>query len=153
MWYNHPIDYLIKDGYLNGNKCLCIFTKLYTNGFIVIAMYVDHLNLVGTPHKIAIAVSYLKKEFEMKDLGRNRFCRDIKVENLPVGILIHQSAYTEKVSKRFGMEKAHSLSTPMAVLSLDIKKDSFHPPDEGQILLDPKMAIYKCNRCSNISHK
>ena len=64
MRYNRLSDYLIKEGYQNNNICQCVFIKSFTNGFVVIAVYVDDLNLVGTPDEITKAASYLRKEFE-----------------------------------------------------------------------------------------
>ena len=32
-------------------------------------------------------------EFEMKDLGKTKFCLGFQLEHLPSGILVHQSAY------------------------------------------------------------
>ena len=37
------------------------------------------------------------------------------------------------------MDKAHPLSYPMAVGSLDVKKDPFHPYEKGEELLGPKV--------------
>ena len=36
------------------------------------------------------------------------------------------------------MDKAHPLSTPMIVRSLDVKKDPFRPYEKGEELLGPK---------------
>ena len=37
------------------------------------------------------------------------------------------------------MDKAHSLSSPMVVCSLDMKNDSFRPCENGEELLGPKV--------------
>ena len=55
------------------------------------------------------------------------------------GILVNQSNYTEKVVKRFGMNKAHPLSTPVVVRSLDIKNDPYRPIKENENVLGPKV--------------
>ena len=34
---------------------------------------VDDINLIGTPEELEETANYLKKEFEMKDLGKMRF--------------------------------------------------------------------------------
>ena len=75
-------DYLIKKRYQNNNLCPCVFIKSSTDGFVVIAVYVDDLNLVGTPNEIASAASYLRKKFEMKDLGKTKFCLGIQIKHL-----------------------------------------------------------------------
>ena len=62
----------------------------------------------------------------MKDLG-NFFCLGLQIEHLFTGVLVHQSTYTKKILKRFCMDKAHPLSSPMVVCSLDVKKDPFYP--------------------------
>ena len=46
-------------------------------------------------------------EFEMKDLGKTKFCLGLQLEHSPDGILVHQSAYTQKVLERFGFDKAY----------------------------------------------
>ena len=62
-----------------------------------------------------------------------------QIEHLPNGILVHQATYTKKVLKHFSMEKAHPLSTPLVVRTLDVKKYPFHHPKEGKKLLGPEV--------------
>ena len=78
-------------------------------------MYVDDLNLVGTPKELTRTTNYLKNEFEMKDLGKTKFCIGLQIEHFPNGVLVHQSTYIKKVLKHFCMDKAHPLSSPMVV--------------------------------------
>ena len=70
MWYNCLSDYLLKEGYVNNPICPCVFIKKSKFGLTIIAMYVNDLNLIGTPEELKKATNYLKKEFEMKDLGK-----------------------------------------------------------------------------------
>ena len=101
----------------------CIFIKKSKTGFTIIALYVDDLNLVGTPEKLTRTTNYLKNEFEMKDLGKTKFCLDLQIEHFPNGVLVQQSTYIKKVLKNFYMDKAYFLSSPMVVQSLDVKND------------------------------
>ncbi|KAL6338764.1 hypothetical protein AAG906_023914 [Vitis piasezkii] len=73
MWYNRLSEYLLKEGYVNNPICPCIFIKKSETGFAIIAVYVDDLNLVGTPEELTRTTNYLKKEFEMKDLRKQNF--------------------------------------------------------------------------------
>lgn len=139
MWYNRLSEYLLKEGYVNNPICPCIFIKKSETGFAIIAMYVDDLNLVGTPEELTRTTNYLKKEFEMKDLGKTKFCLGLQIEHFPNGVLVHQSTYIKKVLKRFYMDKAHPLSSPMVVRSLDVKKDSFRPCEKDEELLGPEV--------------
>ena len=52
MWYNRFSEYLLKEGYVNNHICRCIFIKKSKIGFAIIAVYVDDLNLVGTPEEL-----------------------------------------------------------------------------------------------------
>jgi hypothetical protein len=140
MWYNRLSEYLLKEGFENNPICPCVFIKKLESGFAIVAVYVDDLNLVGTPEELTKTADYLKNEFEMKDLGKTKFCLGLQIEHLPDGILIHQSTYTEKVLKHFHMDKAHPLSTPMVVRSLDVKKDHFRPQEVGEETLGPEVS-------------
>ena len=73
----------------------------------------------------------------MKDLGKTKYCLGLQNEHKSNGILIHQSTYVEKVLKQFNMDKAHLLSSPMIVRSLDAKKYIFCPKEENEALLGP----------------
>ncbi|KAL6567812.1 hypothetical protein OROGR_001480 [Orobanche gracilis] len=127
--------YLIGKGYKNYEMCPCVFIKKTSSGFAIIAVYVDDMNIIGTLDEIRETTSYLKTEFEMKDLGKTRFCLGIQIEHRACGILIHQSAYVQKMLTRFNMDKAHPVSTPMIGRSLDIKKYPFRPKEDDEELL------------------
>ena len=139
MWYNRLSEYLLKEGYVNNPICPCVFIKKSETGFAIIAVYVDDLNLVGTPEELTKTEEYLKKEFEMKDLGKTKFCIGLQIEHFPNGVLVHQSTYIKKILKRFNMDKAHPLSSPMVVRSLDVKNDPFCPCEKGEELLGPEV--------------
>ena len=131
MWYNRLSEYLLKEGYVNNPICPCIFIKKSETRFAIIAVYVDDLNLVGTPEELTRRTNYLKKEFEMKDLRKTKFCLSLQIEHFPNRVLVHQSTYIKKVLKRFYMDKVHPLSSPMVVRSLDVKKDPFRLCKKG----------------------
>ena len=78
-------------------------------------MYVDDLNLVETSEELTKTTKYLKNEFEMKDFWKTKFYLDLQIKHFPTRVLVHQSAYTKKILKRFSMDKVHSLSSPMVV--------------------------------------
>ena len=139
MWYNRLSEYLLKHGYKNDTICPCIFMKRSGNEFVIIAVYVDDLNIIGTPEELPKAVNCLKEEFKMKDLGRTKFCLGLQIEHLKNGIFVHQENYIAKVLKQFYMDKSHPLSTPMVVRSLDVNKDPFRPRENDEELLGPEV--------------
>ena len=95
-------------------------------------MCVDGLNLVGTPEELTRTKKYLKKEFEMRDLRKAKFCLGFQIEHFSTRVLVHQSAYTMKILKLFYINKTHLLSSSMVVRSLDMKKDSFRHCEKGE---------------------
>ena len=55
---------------MNSSIRPCVFIKKVATRFAIIEVYVDDLNLIGTPEELIKSIDYLKKEFEMKDLGK-----------------------------------------------------------------------------------
>jgi len=100
---------------------------------------VDDINLIGTPRELEIASEYLKREFEMKDLGETKLCLGLQIERCADGILVHQKKYTENMLNKFNLDKCHPLSTPMVVRSLNVLKDPFRPKDENEEVLGPEV--------------
>ena len=90
MWYNRLSEYLIKEGYKNDPLCLCMFIKKSKSGFAIVAVYVDDINIIGTPKKLTKTAEYLKKEFEVKDLGKTKLCLGLELKHKINGILVYQ---------------------------------------------------------------
>nr|GEZ14181.1 retrovirus-related Pol polyprotein from transposon TNT 1-94 [Tanacetum cinerariifolium] len=124
-----------RKGYKSNLIYPCVFIKKTTYGFVIIAVYVDDLNIIGTNKEINKVVMNLKEELEMKDLGNTKYCLGLQIKHMPNGILVHQSNYIETVLKRFNMDKAKYLSTPMVGRSLNVDNDPFRPCEEGEDVL------------------
>ena len=139
MWYQHLSEYLIRERYKNDPICPCVFIKKSETGFAIVAVYIDDINLIGTPEELAKTAEYLKKEFEVKDLGKTKLCLGLQLEHKANGIIVHQSSYIERLLKHFNMDKAHPLSTPMVVRSLHPQKDQFRPRESDDEILGPKV--------------
>ena len=71
----------------------------------------------------------------MKELGKTKFCLGLQIEHLRERIIVHQSNHTKRLLKRFCMNKATHLSTPIVNRSLDLKR--------YVILKDPGKILYK----------
>jgi hypothetical protein len=93
MWYNRLKEFLLNKGYSNNDDYPCVFMRKFSTRFCINLVYVDDLNIIGTEFDINEAHNHLKTEFEMKDLGKTKFCLGLQLEHLPTGILVHQSAY------------------------------------------------------------
>ena len=62
MWYNRMSEYLIKNGYINNSICPCVFIKKSELGFAILVVYVNDINLFGTPEELTKAATYLKDD-------------------------------------------------------------------------------------------
>jgi hypothetical protein len=71
----------------------------------------------------------------MKDLGRTKFFLGLQLKHLHMGILVHQSAYVQKILEKFNMDKAYPATTLMIVHALEKDKDPFKPQEEGEEVL------------------
>jgi len=58
----------LKEGYKNDSFCPCIYMKILENEFAIIIVYVNDINIIGTPNELTKAIDFSKKEFEIKDL-------------------------------------------------------------------------------------
>jgi hypothetical protein len=72
MSYNRLSEFLLMKGYTKNDDCPRVFIKRSSNGFCIISVYVDDLNIISNEEDINEAY-HLKMEFEMKDLGQTKF--------------------------------------------------------------------------------
>ena len=52
MWYNRLRQFLLKKEYRNNDAYPCVFIKKLLNGFCIVSVYVDDINIVGTRRKL-----------------------------------------------------------------------------------------------------
>lgn len=134
-WYKIFQQKLLAVGFVNSETAPCLFIKREGKEFIIIAVYVDDLNLFGTNKIMLETITLLKKIFETRDLGKTTFCLGLQFEHLPQGILMHQKTYTEKVLKQFNMHKMKSVRSLMDIRSLEKDKDILRKREENEPLL------------------
>ena len=94
MWYNRLSQYLLKEDYVNGPICPCVFNRKTVVGFAILAVYVDDLNLIVTPEELINTTNHLTKEFEMEAVGKTKYCLSLQVEYCSNNVFIHQSTCT-----------------------------------------------------------
>jgi hypothetical protein len=135
MWYNRLKEFLLNKSYSNNDDCLCVFIRKSATGFCIISVYVDDSNIIGHTKDIDEARNHFKVEFEMKDLSRTKIYLGLQLEHLHMGILVHQSAYVQKILENFNMDKVYLATTSMIVHALVKDKEQFKPTEEGEEVL------------------
>ena len=132
MWYQYLRDFLVECGFMNSELCPCVFIKQHLGDFVILAVYVDDINLIGSKTAVDDAAKVLGSKFHMKDLGKTSLCLGLKMEHMESGVLVHQTHYTRKILKRFGTSDAHPCRTPLVVRTLDPpERDAYGPIRTG----------------------
>ena len=82
--------------------------------FVILAIYVDDINLIGTKSACQYAIQRLESRFDIKFLGKTSLCLGLQISHSADGaMLLHQTAYTRRILKHFGMHHANSLAASM----------------------------------------
>jgi Reverse transcriptase (RNA-dependent DNA polymerase) len=113
-WNKRIGDFLKSQGFVQSDADPCLYTKTTASGKIILGIYVDD-GLIAYKCKADVMefVGMLQNEFKVVIKPASYFL-GIQIDRQQDGsIKIHQSAYTEKVLVRFGMDHCNPLSTPM----------------------------------------
>jgi hypothetical protein len=82
MWHNRLSEYLMGLEYMNNELCHCMFIKKFASAYAIITVYVDDMNLMWTLKELIETAELLKKELEMKDFGKTRYCFGLQIEHI-----------------------------------------------------------------------
>jgi len=133
LWYQNLSVFLVERGFVNSDICPCVFIKHALNDFVILAVYVDDINVIGTTAAVDSACKTLDERYKMKYVGDTALCLGLKIDHLRQGIFVHQTQYVRKLLKRFGMDKANPCRTPLVVRTLDPPcKDEYRPCSDPQ---------------------
>ncbi|CAL9030302.1 unnamed protein product [Prunus brigantina] len=94
--FRHPLYMKGRNFYKNSSKNICLVDSATTHTIIrdrkhfsnlmltkakvtTISVYVDDMNLIGTPKELQKTAEYLKCEFEMKDLGKTKYYLGLQI--------------------------------------------------------------------------
>nr|KYP40644.1 Retrovirus-related Pol polyprotein from transposon TNT 1-94 [Cajanus cajan] len=103
------------------------------NDILLVQIYVDDIIFGATNDYLCKEFSSdMQSEFEMSMMGELNFFLGLQIRQTKNGIFINQSKYCKELLKRFGMENAKSMATPMSTTcyldkdevgkSIDVKK-------------------------------
>jgi len=71
MLYNRLSKYLLREGYNSDPICPCVFIKKSKSDFVIIVVYVDDLNIIGT-HKDTNDSKLFKERVRDERFGKNK---------------------------------------------------------------------------------
>jgi Reverse transcriptase (RNA-dependent DNA polymerase)/GAG-pre-integrase domain/Zinc knuckle len=139
LWYYRLANFLLRNlNYKRLDSSPCIFVKGDRTKFVIISIYVDDLNLIGTEKEISETKTALSKEFEMKDLGLGTYCLGVEITRVAGGVLVHQKSYIENILKRYNMQTCNPVNHPLQVRNNKKEKDIYCSikPDEKPLSND-----------------
>ena len=114
VWYERLRDFLISKGFKNGNVDTTWFTKAIGKDLFVCQIYIDDIIFGSTnPSFCEEFGEMMSREFEMSMIGELSFFLGLQIKILKEGTFVCQSKYVKDILKKFGMEDAKPIKTPM----------------------------------------
>nr|GFB24461.1 retrotransposon protein, putative, Ty1-copia subclass [Tanacetum cinerariifolium] len=116
QWNKRFDDEIKKFGFTQNRDETCVYIKASGSNITFLILYVDDILIMGNSIPMLQSVKpYLEKCFAMKDLGEATYILGIKIYRDRSKRLIGlcQSAYIEKILKRYCMENSKRGSIPM----------------------------------------
>src|SRR5438034_2119181 len=114
-WYECLNDFLLKNGFEIGKADSTLFTRKFENDLFVCQIYVDDI-IFGSTNK-AFCEDFsriMTKRFEMSMMGKLKFFLGFQIKQLKEGTFLCQTKYIANMLKKFDMEGAKPIKTPMA---------------------------------------
>nr|AAK50132.1 putative gag-pol polyprotein [Oryza sativa Japonica Group] len=132
-WYERLKDFLLSKDFKIGKVDTTLFTKIIGDDFFVCQIYVDDIIFSSTNEVFCKEFGdMMSREFEMSMIGELSFFLGLQIKQLKDGTFVSQTKYIKDLLKRFGLEDAKPIKTPMATNGhLDL--------DEGGKLVDLKL--------------
>ncbi|GKB32295.1 retrovirus-related pol polyprotein from transposon TNT 1-94 [Tanacetum coccineum] len=92
-----------------------LFTKKKDSHIIIVQIYVDDIIFGSTCQDLCDDFSkIMHDEFEMSMMGELNFFLGLQIKQLEDGIFFNQSKYVKEMLKKFGLENAKPIKTPMS---------------------------------------
>jgi hypothetical protein len=113
-WYECLRDFLIENGFRIGKADSTLFTRKMGKYLFVCQIYVDDIIFGSTNKSFCDEFSKIMTDrFEMSMMEILTFFLGFQIKQAKEGTFISQTKYTRDVLKKFGMDKAKPIKTPM----------------------------------------
>jgi len=127
-WYERLLSFLIDNDFQRGKVDNTLFLKSKGEYLFIVQAYVDDIIFGATNNDLCNEFSKLmKSEFEMSMMGELNFFLGLQIKQTSNETMIHQQKYIKELLKRFGMESAKPMDTPISSstrLGMDVGSSS-----------------------------
>ena len=132
-WYERLSKFLLENNFQRGKVDKTLFIKKRNNETLLVQIYVDDIIFGATNSVLVKEFSELMtNEFEMSMMGELNYFLGLQVKQMDQGTFVYQSKYCKELLKRFEMQNAKHIATPMATsdhldkdekgIEVDVKK-------------------------------
>ena len=132
----------------------CVYKKIQGIVVVFFVLYVDDIMLIGNSVKVLSDVKgYLKKQFDMKELGEANYILGIKLlrDRKNKLLALSQASYIDKIVTRFGMENSKRGLLPFRHGIHLSKEQSPKTPEEKELMskknLMLRLLVVSCMLC------
>jgi hypothetical protein len=113
-WYECLSDFLIENGFRIGKADSTLFTRKMGKKIFVCQIYIDDIIFGSTNASFCENFSKIMTDrLEMSMMGELKYFLDFQIKQLEDGTFISQTKYTHDILKKFDMDKANLIKTPM----------------------------------------
>jgi hypothetical protein len=113
-WYECLKEFLLKKSFEISKVDPTLFTRKQGNDLFVCQIYVDDIIFGSTNQSWVYEFSrIMTKRFEMSMMGELKFFLGFQIKQLKDGTFISQNKYTNDMLKKFDMNNAKPIKTPM----------------------------------------
>jgi len=139
--WNHELNRVLLDiGFIQLKTDYCCYIRCQDDDFTILLVWVDDfLSLSTTDSQNDLIEHDLQAHFEVKSLGQPSMLLGIKLHQEDHLITLSQTHFIDTLLKKFGLENANPVSTPM---DSNVKLDELEETDEiiNQGEPDPKLS-------------
>ncbi|XP_020978111.1 uncharacterized protein LOC110271503 [Arachis ipaensis] len=114
-WYERLSKFLIEKGFRRGKVDTTLFIMIENKNILLVQVYVDDIIFGSTNESFCKFFSNLmQSEFEMSMMGELNFFLGLQIKQGKEGTFVGQTKYCKELLKRFGMDNAKAMDTPMS---------------------------------------
>jgi len=123
-WYERLSKFLIDNDFQRSKVDNTLFLKTKGEHLLIVQVYVGDIIFGATNNDLCDDFSNLmKSEFEMSMMCELNFFLGLQIKQTSNATMIHQQKYVRKLIKRFDMESAKPIDTPISISTRLVEDD------------------------------
>ncbi|KAI3735591.1 hypothetical protein L6452_15098 [Arctium lappa] len=127
-WYDTLSSFLISENFERGKIDNTLFFRKIKGHIILVQIYVDDIIFGSTnPSLCTRFAERMKKEYKMSMMGELTYFLGLQIKQSDKGTFINQGKYVKDMLKKFDLNQASAMKTPMAP-PLTLNKDPSGKP-------------------------